>query len=230
MPCLEPPMRDSGLKAAVPRAVRFPRLKPSSVLFLLGCWIGMLQFIHPVGYGFGNGYEMSSIGKNLAEHGVYGNPFTPFVTGPTAVVPPLHPFMLGLVYRKFPGPPAGFVVSVANIVANALIAALMPWLALLLCGNRTPGIFAGLLWLPAMRLMPQWDASFTLCALVLFAVVTASRAARGRITAVWALLAGLAGGLISLSNPATVLILGLWMTYLLLERRQPWGTVARYLA
>ncbi|MEO8595259.1 MAG: hypothetical protein ABI759_18200 [Candidatus Solibacter sp.] len=230
MACIEPPAQPSALDLMLSRAgkSRYPR--PSHMLFLLACWVGMLQLIYPVGYGFGNGYEMSSIGKNLAEHGVFGNPFAPFLTGPTAVVPPLHPFLLGLIYRFFPGPPGGFIVTIANILANALIAALMPWLALLLCRRQAPGIFAGLLWLPAMRLMPQWDAGFTLAALVLFAVLTAEAIGRGKVSLGAALLAGVAGGLISLANPATVMILGLWVLFLLVAHKHSTGAAMRFLA
>src|SRR5689334_11951899 len=90
---------DLSISEAVEKAERSRYPRPSRILFVLACWVGMLQFIHPSGFGFGQGYEMSAIAKNLAAHGTYGNPFIPFVTGPTAVVPPLHPFMLGLAYR-----------------------------------------------------------------------------------------------------------------------------------
>ncbi len=208
---------------AAPQALS--RLSPWLVLFVLAWWVGSMQMIHPVGWGFGQGFEMSAIARSLAAHGAFADPFAPFVTGPTAVVPPLHPFVMGVVYRLFPGPAAGVVLTVANIVANALIAALLPWLAMVLCGRRGPGVFAGLLWLPAMRLMPQWDASFTLAALVLFAVLTAGRAMSWR----WALAAGVAGGVVTLGNPATVIIAGLWMVYLVVGRVS-WGGAARLLA
>ena len=112
-------------------------------------------------------------------------------------------------------------------------------------GTQAPGVFAGVLWLCAMRLTPQFDAGFTLAALVLFAVLT-SHSLRGakfkaaepaaapptavQPTTVHALSAGLAAGLISLANPATVLILAPWILFLLLDLRCRWRLVVRYLA
>ncbi|MEO8371955.1 MAG: hypothetical protein ABI806_22405 [Candidatus Solibacter sp.] len=186
--------------------------------------IGTLQMIHPVGWGFGRGFEMSSIAKSLAADGTYADPFAPFKTGPTAVVPPLYPLAMGAVYKLAPGPAGGVVLTVGNILSNAAIAALLPWLAVVLCGQAAPGIFAGLLWLGVMRLMPQWDTSFTLTALILFVGLTA----RGGRSWRWALASGVAAGGITLANPAAVLILGLWMMYLLWDRVS-WSTAFQLL-
>ena len=48
-------------------------------------------------------------------------------------------------------------------------------LSAILYGDRLPGVFAALLWIGAMRLMPQWDTSSTVLALILFALVTAGQ-------------------------------------------------------
>src|ERR1035437_2194655 len=57
------------------------RIGASWVLFLIALWIGMVQLIHPVDRGFGHGFEMSAIARNLAAQGTFGNPFEPAITG-----------------------------------------------------------------------------------------------------------------------------------------------------
>src|SRR5579863_6951900 len=97
----------------------------------LGAWIaGLFQFLFVGGYGFGRGYEMAAIARSLAEHGTYANPFAPAITGPTALVPPIHPLFLAALMRIFHDAAAMRLAAVgANILANAAIAALLPKLA-----------------------------------------------------------------------------------------------------
>ena len=38
---------------------------------------------------------------DLVQHGTYANPFVPHLTGPTAMVPPLHPLFLAALLRTF---------------------------------------------------------------------------------------------------------------------------------
>jgi 4-amino-4-deoxy-L-arabinose transferase-like glycosyltransferase len=106
----------------------------------------------------------------------------------------------------------------------------MPWLSRVFYGNPAPGVFAGILWICVMRLLPQWDFGYTLAALVLFAVLTADNIGRGKISGKLAVGAGLAGGLISLGNPATVLVFGLWVLFLVVRSRCPAKDALRYLA
>src|SRR5580704_3128232 len=93
----------------------------------LGAWlVGLLQFRFLGGYGFGQGFEMAAVARSLAEQGTFANPFAPHLTGPTAMVPPLHPLFLALLIRIFHTPVAMRVAAAfANILANALIAALL---------------------------------------------------------------------------------------------------------
>jgi 4-amino-4-deoxy-L-arabinose transferase-like glycosyltransferase len=192
--------------------------------------MGLLQYLHPVGYGFGHGFEMAAIAKNLAAHGTFANPFEPAITGPTAVVPPLHPFFLGLIFRLFPGSLSVILPTLGNIVANALTAALMPRLSALFFRTAMPGVFGGILWIFAMRLMPQWDAGFTLAALLLFTLLMARAIRKGRMSVRTAAAAGFAGGIISLANPATLLVFAPLVLFLLIEQRRPMKEVARYVA
>jgi len=84
---------------------------------------------------------------------------------------------------------------------NALIAAMLPRVAKVIYGDALPGIFAGAMWIFAMRLMPQWDTSFTIAGLLLFCLI------RSRMGS------GLAAGLLSLLNPLAVLIVAVWTAY-----------------
>jgi len=206
------------------------RVRTSWALFIGAACIGIIQVIYPVGYGFGHGFEMSAIARNLAAQGTFGNPFEPAITGPTAVVPPLYPIFLSVMFKLFAPPFSVLVPILGNVLANALTGALMPRLSTLSIGNPTPGIFAGILWMFAMRLMPQWDAGYTLAALILFFILTAEALGRGNMSNRAAMAAGLAGGLISLANPATVLVFIPWVLFLLIRHRSPLQDAIRCLA
>jgi hypothetical protein len=173
-----------------------------------------------VGIGFGYGFEMAAIARNLAAEGTFGNPFEPAVTGPTAVVPPLYPAFLAALIGIFAKPEVIVIVAaVVNIVADALTAALMPALSMVIFRNPLPGFFAGLLWVSSMRLQPQWDVSFTVTGLLLFCILTARTIARDGGGWRYAAAAGLLGGVLVLLNPATVLVFTPWVVFLVLFRR-----------
>src|ERR1022692_4466051 len=69
--------------------------------------------------------------------------------------------------------------AVASIVANALIAALLPRFSVLIYSRVEPGASASVLWLASMRLMPSWDVSFTVAALILFCLFSTPSMAGG---------------------------------------------------
>jgi hypothetical protein len=205
------------------------RRRVEAGLLLSGIVIGCYQFFHLVGTGFGHGFEMAAIARNVAERGLYGNPFDPAVTGPSALVPPLYPLFLAALIKIF-----GSLVWMAlaanavNILANALIAATMPRLSEVWFGDWRPGAFGGALWLVAMRLMPQWDATCTIAAEVVFCLVTASAIGR-KDGVVWrAMLAGILGGILSLLNPAVMVVFLAWVAFLLWQRRVPVRYAVRY--
>ena len=206
------------------------RFNLEQVLFVCALIPGIYQFLHPTGYGFGNGFEMAAIARNLASQGTFGNPFAPAITGPTAVNPPLYPLFLAALI-KLSGPHGLVLVAVtSNIVANALVAALMPRLSMVFYGDLMPGAFAGALWIFAMPLMPQWDTSFTVAGLVSFCLFSAQSMARQRRGNWSAVAVGLFVGMLSLLNPATVLIFAPWVAYLFLLRRAPLPYALRYAA
>jgi hypothetical protein len=77
--------------------------------------------------------------------------------------------------------------------------------------------------------MPQWDAGYTLAALVLFCIFTA-RAIAAREHAGRPVAAGAIAGVIALANPATVLVCFPWVVFLLVWRRAPMRSAARYIS
>src|ERR1700730_9406567 len=150
-------------------------VRPELALFLGALVPGLYFWFHPEGFGFGHGFEMASIAKNLVANGVYGNPFEPAITGPTAELPPLYPLFLAALIKIFREPMCGAAALLVNIVVNAMIDAMLPKLSRVIYGNAAPGVFAGVLWIFAMRLMPQWDTSFTIAGLLLFCLLTSWR-------------------------------------------------------
>ena len=86
------PVFVSGSSDQFEKTVRF-------YLFCGGAAAGLLQLFSPV--EFGASFEMIAIGKNLAEHGSFANPYAVAATGATAAVPPAYPFVLGALYAIF---------------------------------------------------------------------------------------------------------------------------------
>jgi len=187
---------------------------PARIIFTLALVYGLFQIVFPTGFGFGSGWETVAIARELARTGVYGNPFHAGASGATAVIAPLFPlYLAGLIKLLGDTPAFALAASLAAVLALALHAALLPRLSLMLFGDSRAGILAGLLSVPAFRLMPQWDAAFTACGILLF-LLKASPATWRSIA-----LSGGAAGLLLLANPATILITGPWVIYLCQQRR-----------
>jgi len=198
-------------------------------LFLTAWIVGIYQFCHLTGTGFGRGFEMAAVATNLAERGTYGNPFAPAITGPTALVPPLYPlFLVALIKISGSLIWMAILASVVNILTNALIAALMPKVSEVFFGDFRPGAWGGLLWIFAMRLMPQWDATCTMAVVILFCLLTAATIGRRGRPGWWAGAAGLLGGMLSLLNPATVTMFVPWVAFLFFWRRVKLRYAVRY--
>lgn len=191
-------------------------------LWLSALLTGFYQFFHLVGTGYGRGFEMAAIARSLAQYGTFGNPFLPAITGPTALAPPLYPLFLAALI-KVSGSLIWMALAAAgvNIFANALIAGLMPRLSEAFFGDWIPGAFAGALWIPAMRLMPQWDATCTIAGLLVFCLATDKTIGRRDHPVLWAAVAGVLGGLLSLLNPATLIVFLPWVGFLLFRRMGP---------
>ena len=79
-----------------------------------------------------------------------------------------------------------------------------------------------------MRLLPQWDVSYTVLGLVLFFLLSAATIERTGRAWLWAGFAGLTAGLLFLANPATALISTPWVLFLIWSRRVPFQHALRY--
>lgn len=197
----------------------------AAALFVVAWLIGLFNSRHPGEFGFGHGFEMATIARNLLQHGSFADPFAPALTGPTAVVPPLYPILLAGLIKIFGWPlPAALIL---NIAANALTAGLLPLLALAFYKDARPGTFAGVFWILAMPLMPQWDVSITIFCQVLGCVITARTIAR-RGPGWHGGFAGVLAGIISLLNPLATLPFLAWIVFLLASRAVSRKDAVRY--
>ena len=209
---------------APPQPAASRSLPPSDAqLLLIGAafGLGLYDFLGVGGFGFGHGYEMAAVAQSLAQHGTYANPFQPFITGPTALVPPLFPFLLAGLIRILGQPILVVIAAVClNIATDAFIAWLLPRLSVAIYGTHKPGTLAAVLWLFSMRLMPQWDLSLTIAGLISFCLLSRIAVMRGGTALTVG--AGLLGGLILLANPATASVIALWMVFLFVAYRPGW--------
>jgi hypothetical protein len=190
----------------------------SAVLFVTGGIAGLCH-LTTTG-GFGPGFEMVAIARSIASHGAFANPYRIGATGPTAVNPPLYPLWLAFLFRIFKDTGAvSWAAVIGNIAANALTASLLPRISLVLFEDMAPGILAAIPWLAATKLMPAWDASFTVAGLVLFCLLSASSISLGNRPVLNGALAGVTAGAVALLNPASLTISLPWIACLAARRR-----------
>jgi hypothetical protein len=198
-----------------------------SLLLLAGAGIAGLYSMTTNVIPFGKGFEMVALAKNLAFHGAYANPFPVLATGPTAANPPLYPFLLAVVFKVFRSEDlVVFVATLANILANALVALLLPRISVLFYRDMRPGVAAAVLWILASQLMPSWDVGFAVPTLIIFCLITAATIEKLRFQ-IYALVSGLLAAALFLFNPSTVLIFLPWIAFLAYRhRRAPKQTAA----
>ena len=181
---------------------------------------GIYQYFHPQGLSLGPGNEMVMEARTLVHEGTIGDPFRSMKTGPTATNPPLYPLFLAFCIWLYPSSSFYFItaVLVANLIANALTAALLPQVSTMLWGTPAPGIAAGVLSIAASQFMAGWDANFTQLGLVLF-FLGAARLVQTRGSVAWrGALAGAALGVLFLMNQVVLLVALPWIAFLLLTR------------
>ncbi len=181
---------------------------------------GIAGLLHLIGvFGFGRGFEMVTIARNLAEHGVFADPFDAGHTGPTAANPPIYPLLLACWFRILGDPNrVTYAAAIGNMVVNTLTAILLPRVSLVLLADYIPGVIASILCLAAMQLLPAWDTGYTVACLLLFLLFSAS--ATGQKSGVWrGVPAGLAGGVVALLNPSCLLVILPWLAFLAARRR-----------
>ncbi len=183
----------------------------SKVLFLCAGLYGIVSVrLYPP--QFGPPVEIVTLAMNIAAHGSISNPFWVLPTGPTAVIPPLYPLMLGGLIKLFHNLNLVYLTAmVGSILANAATAALLPRLSFLFYRTFLPGVVASLLWIPAMPIIPSYDVSFTILGIVVFCLTVSASIARN--DSFLASVSGVVAGLVYLFNPATVLVLVPWIAF-----------------
>ncbi|MGC9947348.1 MAG: hypothetical protein ABSF64_13345 [Bryobacteraceae bacterium] len=177
----------------------------------------------------GSGYEIVETARCLALHGTFANPFSVLPTGPSAHCAPLYPAFLALLIRIFGYSTAyAQVAFLCSMAMHALHAALLPYVSELFFRDRRPGIWAGAIGIvfPVFYFFPQFEIMYAAVGLMLFCLA-ATRLARG--AGVWRGFAcGLLAGLLALLSPATVMITGLWLVFLVWRHSvtRPWKFLA----
>jgi len=200
-------------------------------LLAAGLAFGAYQYFHPEGLSLGPGNEMVMEARTLVHDGTFGDPFRSMKTGPTATNPPLYPLLLAFCLWLYPSSSFDFITAVlaANLIANALAAALLPQVSTMLLGTPMPGIVAGVLSIAASQFMAGWDANFTQLGLILF-FLGAARWVQSPGSAPWrGALAGAALGILFLMNQVVLLVALPWIAFLLVTRRFSARDMLRFL-
>lgn len=194
---------------------------PADLTFKLLVAGGIAGLLHMIGVvGFGRGFEMVAVARNLADHGSFADPFDAASTGLTAANPPLYPFILACWFRILGNPSlVTYAAVIGNMAANALTAILLPRLSKALFDDVLPGIFAAIACLAAMQLMPAWDTSYTVAGLILFCLLSVSPGGHGRYSAVHGGLAGIGAGLLVLLNPSSMMVTLPWAIWMAIRRK-----------
>ncbi len=178
------------------------------------------------------GYETSQVAKSIATGHGFGNPYPLIQTGPTAIMPPVYPYLLAGIFKVF-----GVHSSASYLVATTLNAlfSTLTCIPIFFLGRRLGGDICGLaaagLWAvfpTAMALSTgpvsgAWDTTLsTLCAaLVLSATLAVRDSDRSRAWAGYGLLLAFALEV----NPSlfsTLPFLFLWLCWELRKRKRSW--------
>lgn len=175
------------------------------------------------------GAEMWYLARNIVDHGTFANPFITLATGPTAVNPPLYPFLLAgltIVFRK-----QYLIYNAAVlgcILANAVTVALLPRISVMFFDDMIPGIIASIFWLAAMHPLPGWDTNYTVAGLLIFCYFTVSCVGNDRNAQRNAALGGTIAGLLWLLNPASMLVSLPWIGFIFWRARSNLRHTVRY--
>ncbi|MEO8593008.1 MAG: hypothetical protein ABI759_06790 [Candidatus Solibacter sp.] len=157
--------------------------------------------------------EMVKTAMAFAARGELADPYA-VPSGPTAVVPPIYPIYLGLIFRAFgTGAEAEIVKCVLTSLVSALRCALLPWLAIALGLSLRTGAIAGLLsafYVGALAtdVKGDWAEAYAATALVLLFLAAYRLAGAPRLDFGRAALLGLWWGLTLLLSPNFLTILG----------------------
>jgi hypothetical protein len=185
------------------------------IIFLLGMAVRiMLLSLSP--HGPVHQAEALNTAISIVRHGTFSDPYTSGPTGPTAHCMPLFPLLAALVIRIFGlGSGGAFALSCFGSAAASLGFALLAVLGRSCSLNRWVGTSAGL----AGALLPinfwsqtggEWEAPFSLLALVWLACIAAKHWEKAEFTVKGGAACGIAAAVATSFSPNTILILGLW--------------------
>src|SRR5579863_2679969 len=199
----------------------------SPLIFLVAGFVGLWQ----TNYEFVDwrGYEMVTLATNLVRHHAYADPFYVIATGPTAANPPAYPLFLALLMKVFKTSTLVHGAALlGSILANAITAALLPYVSSVFFGEMLSGAIASVLWLGAMQPIPVWDTSYSVVGVIAFVLLTWAHISK-RTHFVWfAILDGAIAGVLFLLNPSSILVFGPWLAYLYARRRLDTPLSLRY--
>jgi hypothetical protein len=157
---------------------------------------------------FAFGWEMGSVAHSIATGQGFGSPCT-IPSGPTAMIPPVFPFLLAGIFKLFGvySDASGLVILGLNCVFSSLTCLVIVWM-----GRRTLGEAAGLVaaWIWAFWPMAFWEAHRvweTSLSAFLFGLVFISVLELESRHHVFALGCGLLWGVTALTNPAILAFL-----------------------
>jgi hypothetical protein len=185
------------------------------IIFLLGMAVRvlLLSLLPPVPV---RPAEALNIAISLVRHGTFSDPYGSGPSGPTAHCMPLFSLLAALVIRVFGlGSGGAFALSCFGSAAASLGYALLAVLGRSCSLNRWVGISAGLFG----ALLPvnfwsqtggEWEAPFTLLALVWLASIAAKHWGKAEFTLKGGAICGVAAAIATSFSPNTILILGMW--------------------
>jgi hypothetical protein len=162
--------------------------------------------------------ELGAIVTSLRQTGEFADPYL-LPTGPTAHLPPLYPYLLGLIYHTFGYTwIAGYTIMLLIVLAASLLVALLPWFAGWFGLGKQAGFIAGLAgaWIVAWPDRGEYLAGL---ALGLLLVAFLYRWAGDRISWQASFLLGLGAGVAFHLQPALLTVVLACLAFELWWRR-----------
>ena len=172
-------------------------------------------------------WEIMAVAMALHERGEFADPYC-LPTGPTAHMPPFHPFLIAAIYRLLgPTLAAGYVTWLILIACNGAMFGMLPWLGGRLGLGREAGLVGGLVGAAVPR-WPGFVEAPSAIAIGLMMVVFLRRWEGRSATAGGSLALGLAIGLALLVAPSLLPVaLGLvaFELFWLRDRSRRWAAL-----
>lgn len=163
----------------------------------------------------GGGGEVVAIAESLASQGTFSDPFAAGKSGPTALAAPVFPAVFAALLKLLGDEHGRQAALVLALIALGLHAVLLIRLSGLLFRDRAPGLWAAgmCIALPAIRLIPSWDALYTADSLMAFCLLSAWAESKIRSAFRRGAIIGMAGGAIALLNPSSLLVSTTWVLF-----------------